>query len=147
MARLVTRMAVRTVLGKITTNKQNKFWISGAKFDKWSTGDDQEIMVKFAKPQEVTIEATQSRWGGDNSADRLLIKDFKTENGELKEMKGWELNSYGIKFFKDKEHAEKYFLEKTHKLFSIMNPVLDLYRELHRDVEYKDPSFLVELER
>ena len=102
--------------------------------------------IKFAKPQEVSIVYVGNSWSSDNSLSTLIIKDFKTENNEIKTIKSREMCDYGIKFFRNQESAEKYFLEKTHKLFALVNPMYELYKELQFNIKNVDPRFVEMLE-
>ena len=146
MARIVSRMSVKTVINQIKKGTRDKIWISGTKFDRWSSGDEQFMNIKFARPQEVSIVHIGNSWSSDNSISTLLIKDFKTENNEIKTLKSIEMCDYGIKFFKNQESAEKYFLEKTHKLFTLVNPMFALYKELQFNIKNVDPHFIALLE-
>ena len=146
MARIVSRMSVKTVINQIKKGTRDKIWISGTKCDRWYSGDEQFMNIKFAKPQEVSIVYVGNSWSGDNSLSTLIIKDFKTENNEIKALKSREMYDYGIKFFKNQESAEKYFLEKTHKLFTLVNPMYALYKELQFNIKNADPHFIELLE-
>lgn len=140
MGRLVEQTSIRTIVNKLKTNPQTKCWITGIKVDKWSVGDVQEFDVKYAKPQEVLVSINEKNsWRNiENSTHAIKILNF---NG-VTEISGREINQYGIKFFKTKELAEKYFLEKSHKLFKFVNPILEIHRELYKQTEYEDPHFL-----
>lgn len=144
MARLVSRISVKTIINQYHSNNKKTIFIAGMKVDKWTHGDDQYSNIKFCIPQEVdiTIIPQTNNRVSDNSICRIYIDNFKLNDGTSCELKGWELCRYGIKFFHTQYDAEKYFLEKTHKLFNLINPITQLYNELYSKINYVDSNFI-----
>lgn len=148
MGRKVTQMSPQTLVKKVLEDKKEIVWISGLKLEKWSGDETQHITTYFIKPQEVKVDVGQTpRWGSEYSADRILLLDVEMPDGSIKEtFKRWEANQYGVKFFKDEEHAKKYFLVVTKNLHDSTKNANKQYELIHAEIEEKAPSFIKDLE-
>lgn len=146
MGRRVSRINVKTVISQLLAQKRSKFWISGLKIDKWSISDEQNFDFAFAVPQEIELIINeQSRWASDYSISRIETLEFKCSDGSIRPLKGWDLCRYGVRFFDTQENAEKYFVEKTNKLYNLINPINLVYNELYAKVKYSDSNFIEQL--
>jgi hypothetical protein len=148
MARKVQQMSTATVVKKVVDGKQDTFWVSGLKIDKWAGDETQHITTYYIEPQEVKVDVGDTpRWGSEYAADRITMLDVRMPDGSTKDMmRRWEANQYGIKFFKDEEHAKKYFLVVTKNLYDATARANEQYKLIHAEIEQKAPSFIRDLE-
>lgn len=141
-------MSPKTLVKNVAECKQKTVWVAGLKIDKYAGDETQYIHTSYVTPQEVEVElADQSRWGSIYSTDRILLKNINLSNGKTVEtLKRWESNQYGVKFFKDAEHAKKYFLVVTKNLYDATHAANEEYSLIYSEIEKYAPSFLKDLE-
>jgi hypothetical protein len=58
------------------------------------------------------------------------------------QLKRWEMNSKGIKFFRTQDQAEKFFLYMTHKLFKQTSDLEHEYKRLYQLNLKISPDFI-----
>lgn len=143
MARRVSQVSPATVVKNVVEGTEDKFYAAGFKIDKHAGDEGQQIYVDYFTPQPIyiTLREAKANWNGDvnlYSKDRLIINTLDDE-----QLSPWDMNNKGIKFFRSKKNADKYFLMATHRLYSKMQPITDLYNTLHREIEEDDPTFLI----
>jgi len=148
MARKVSQISPNTLVKKVLEGKRKTVWIAGLKIDKYAGDETQYINTYFIKPQEVEIElGPESKWGNEYSSDRVNLLDVELPDGSIVEiLTRWQGNTYGLKYFKDEEHAKKYFLVVTKNLYDATNKANEQYRLIHAEIAENAPSFIKELE-
>ena len=138
MARVVTQVSPKTVLRSAIKNENKTFWVAGIRFDKYAGDEKQHITVDYIEPQEAMIELDKkSVWYDEDSISRINII---TKKG-LK-LSRWESNSKGIKFFKTRDDAEKYFLYVSNDIIKKMKNILNIHNDLYKKMSMECPSFI-----
>lgn len=141
MSRKVSQVSPQTVIRQIQSGKIDSIWAAGFKIDKWAGSEMQHITEQHFPPQEVKIKLSEkSRWGTDNSADRIVMVD---KDGN--EIVRWTAIEMGIKFFKTQELAEQYFLYVTHNFYKSTEKVMKLHAEYLDKLSHDNPHFVNEL--
>jgi len=138
MSRVITQVSPKTVLRSAMKKENKRFWVSGIRIEKYAGDEKQHVDVDYIEPQEVSIEIGDRRyWHGDDSITRLtlIMKDGT-------KLSRWEANSKGIKFFKTRDDAEKYFLYVSDDIIKKMNDILNIHDDLYKKISIDYPSFI-----
>lgn len=125
--REVEQMSYKTVINRVNSKKQNRFWISGSKLEKYSYSEGQQFSFNFTVPQEVTVEIEPWKYN-KNAICNLVIMDYDGN----REIKGLEFSTMGIKFFQTEDLAQQYFILQSNKLRNLLQPMLDKCDEIQK---------------